>query len=73
MNLLRVLGVADAPDEEVQALVARIVASGAKAKVEARIDALVGEARAAIADAPFTGDAQLVLLGAANALGDRES
>jgi geranylgeranyl diphosphate synthase type I len=70
--LPRVLGVSDAPDEEVQALIARIVASGAKAKVEARIDALVGEAREVVARAPFAADARVVLLGLAKALGDRE-
>jgi geranylgeranyl diphosphate synthase type I len=69
--LPRVLGVSDAPDEEVHALVRRIEASGAKGRVEARIDALVAEARVALDGAPFDEGARDVLSGAAAALGDR--
>ena len=71
--LPRVLGVPDAPDEEVAALVACIAACGAKAKVEARIEALLAEARGALDGARFVEHARTVLLGAAKALGSRES
>ena len=52
--LPRVLGVADAPQEEVDALLARMVDSGAKARVEARLTALLDESRTRI-DPPAVG------------------
>jgi geranylgeranyl diphosphate synthase type I len=70
--LPRVLGVADAPDEEIKALVERIVESGAKETVEARIDACLAESRRALEGAPFAERPRVVLAGAITALGDRE-
>ncbi len=71
--LARVLGVSDAPDDEVSALVARLVACGAKARVEARIDGLLADARATLDASGFTAHARAVLGGAAGALASRES
>jgi geranylgeranyl diphosphate synthase, type I len=71
--LARVLGVADAPDHEVAALVARLVACGAKARVEARIDGLLAEAGATLDASQFTAHARAVLGGAARALASREN
>ena len=71
--LPRVLGVVDAPDEEVAALLARMVACGAKRRVEARLDALLATARAALVVAPIEGSTRAVLLGSVLALGERES
>ena len=68
----RVLGVEDAPQDEVDALLARIVASGAKARVEARLEALVAEATRALGAVTLAPDARAVLDGAAAALGIRE-
>ena len=74
MRLLpRVLGVSDAPDAEVAALLERIVLSGAKRRVEARLDALLAGARAALQAAPIEAAARAILLGSVLALGDRES
>jgi geranylgeranyl diphosphate synthase type I len=70
--LPRVLGVVDAPEEEVQALVARIEASGARAKVESRIEACLAEARALLDGAPFDQAARLIFGGAIRAIGQRE-
>ncbi len=71
--LPRVLGVEDAPDAEVEALLARIVSSGAKRRVEARLDALLAQSRAALMAAPIDATARVILLGSVLALGDRES
>ena len=48
----RVLGVADAPDEEVEAIIGRLAQSGVKARVEARASELFAEARGAASGAP---------------------
>ena len=71
--LARVLGVADAPDDEVAALVARLEACGARARVETRIAGLLAEARAVLAASAFSAHARAVLEGAASALASRES
>ncbi len=71
--LARVLGVEDAADDEVAALVARLVACGAKDRVEARIDALLDGARTALAESSFSAHARVVLGGAARALASRET
>ncbi len=71
--LPRVLGVSDAPDEEVDALIARMVHSGAKARVEARLRALLDESRARIEALAITKTGKTLLLGAVDALGARES
>lgn len=76
--LPRVLGVVDAPDEEVDALIGRLVDSGAKARVEARIDTLLGESRKKIEALslvlPLSAslEGKSLLLGAVDALGKRE-
>jgi geranylgeranyl diphosphate synthase type I len=70
--LARVLGVADAPAEEILALTRRMVESGARARVEARVTALVGEALAALDDFAITPALRGLLTGAASALAHRE-
>jgi geranylgeranyl diphosphate synthase type I len=68
----RVLGVEDADDAEVAALVERIVTSGARARVEARVTELAREAASALAAVELTDDARSVLRGAVDALVTRE-
>jgi geranylgeranyl diphosphate synthase type I len=70
--LPRVLGVEDASDEEVDALLARIVASGARARVEARLEALARQASAALVEIDMAPSARDVLRGAVTALTQRE-
>ncbi len=69
----RVLGVEDAGDDEVNALVARIVASGARARVEARLAVLARQASGALVEMNLTEDARSVLRGAVTALTERVS
>ncbi len=69
--LPRVLGVEDAPDEEVDALVARMVEGGAKARVEARVVALLDDSRARIAALRLRDEGTALLLGAVEMLGAR--
>jgi len=71
--LPRVLGVADAPQEEVDALLKRMVDSGAKARVEARLTALLDESHARLARLPLSSAGKSVLLGAVSALGSRDT
>jgi len=70
--LPRVLGVVDAPDEEVDALLRRMVDSGAKARVEARVTELLGQARGGIERLPLRAEGRALLLGAVDVLGGRE-
>jgi geranylgeranyl diphosphate synthase type I len=70
--LERVLGRADAGDAEVAEATAALEASGARARVEARITTLVGEARAALDRAGLAGDSRALLDRAADALTTRE-
>lgn len=69
----RVLGVDDAPEDEVAALVSRMVASGAKARVEARIAALGDQARARIERADLRPDGKALLLAAVDSIVRREA
>lgn len=71
--LPRIFGVDDAPDEEVDALVALLIKSGAKARVEARLAALTLEARTRIERLALEGDGKALLLGAIEALGARQA
>ena len=70
--LERVLGVSDAPEEELVAVSRRMVESGARARVEARVSALLDEAMGALEDPAVPPALRLVLTGAAAALGHRE-
>jgi len=70
--LPRVLGVSDADDDEVAALVARIVACGARARVEARLAALAKQASSALVEIELGGGAASVMRGAIAALVERE-
>jgi geranylgeranyl diphosphate synthase type I len=70
--LPRVLGVEDAPDEEVDALIARMVSSGAKARVETRIASLMQHARARIDGLTLTQEGKALLLGAMDLLTGRQ-
>jgi geranylgeranyl diphosphate synthase type I len=71
MLLPRVLGVEDAPDDEVDAVVARMIKGGAKARVEARIETLTADARRHIERAALPDDRRTLLLQAAEALQGR--
>ena len=71
--LPRVLGVADAPDEEVAAVVRRMVDSGAKSRVEARIGKLLDESRERLGRLPLQAEGKAVLMGAVAALGSRDT
>lgn len=69
-----VLGNPRASDEQVRALVAWMDASGARSRVEARIDALLSEAKAVLADTPgLTKRGRAELDGALVVLGNRSS
>jgi len=69
----RVLGNRDADDGEVRAAIERIEACGARALVEERIGALVGESRAALAGVPLTPAGRERLERAVVALTERQS
>jgi geranylgeranyl diphosphate synthase type I len=71
--LSRVFDVAEAPDADVELLLEYMERSGARTRVEARISALLGEARFELASMPLPTVAREVLEGAVLALGERES
>ena len=70
--LARVLGRADATDAEVRAAVGCIEQTGARARVEARIAALVATSRRALADVDLAGAGRAALEGAIGALTERK-
>jgi geranylgeranyl diphosphate synthase type I len=70
--LPRVLGVADAKDAEVDALIARMISSGAKSRVEARRAELVAQASAEIDRLAIDSEGKRLLHEAASALAKRE-
>ncbi|HEY1959215.1 MAG TPA: polyprenyl synthetase family protein [Polyangiaceae bacterium] len=70
--LARALGVADASDADVDAVLRLMVDSGAKTRVEARRAALVAEASSKIERLPISSEGKQLLLGAASALAARE-
>ncbi len=70
--LPRVLGVEDAPDDEVDALVDRMVRSGARGRVESRLTALLDVARAQIERLSLGTEGKSLLMGAIDALGVRQ-
>jgi geranylgeranyl diphosphate synthase type I len=69
--LARVLGVAEADDADVAEVTRLLVASGGRARVEARIAELAEQARAALASAPLERESARLLLDAASMLTDR--
>lgn len=72
--LARVLGNAEAPDAEVEEVVRAMESTGARARVEARVQELVAEARRALeALALPAGSARDALAGAVGALAERSS
>ena len=71
--LARVLGVADASDEDVDAVLRAMVESGAKARVEARRAALVADASSKVERLPISNEGKQLLLDAAAALAAREA
>lgn len=73
--LTRVLGREDASDADVADVVEAMVSTGAKARVEARVAELLGEARGALAAMNLANDspAKLWLAGAVRALGERSA
>jgi geranylgeranyl diphosphate synthase type I len=72
-RLERVLGRADAPDDEIRAAIDRMQSCGALARVEQRIDALVGEARAALDRVSLTPTGRSLLGRAVVALTERQA
>ncbi len=68
-----VLGRADATDADVRAAIDGIERSGARARVEARIVALVAGSRAALAHASLAGSGRALLDGAVTALTERKA
>jgi geranylgeranyl pyrophosphate synthase len=64
--------VEDAPNDEVDALVERMVTCGAKARVESRLSALTAEAHARIERLPLTSEGKSLLLDATLTLGARQ-
>ncbi len=71
--LARVLGVPDAPEEEVEALVRCMVECGARARVESRMGELARVARDRLEAIPLPAEGKSVLRGAAAALVGREA
>lgn len=69
----RVTASGDASIEEVETLLARLVATGARARVEVRLRALLDEAKSRLAAAELPPDGASLLAGAADALGERAS
>jgi geranylgeranyl diphosphate synthase type I len=71
----RVLGRQDASDADVASVAEALVACGAKARVEARVRALLADARSALATLPLaeTSRGYAWLLGGLQALGERTS
>ncbi|MGO9712624.1 MAG: polyprenyl synthetase family protein [Polyangiaceae bacterium] len=69
----RAFGVGDASDADVAAVVARMEASGARAKVEARLHELLASAERELVSAPLGGVGKGWLQGAVKALGERDS
>ncbi len=70
--LSRAFGNPSATAGDVDALVERLVSSGARTRVEARIDALLSQAMAALDTAPVSTEGRAVLRGAAHTLVHRE-
>ena len=70
--LARAFGKADAAVTDIEALIERMVTSGAKQRVEKRIDALLAQAATALETAPLSPEAKDLLAGAAWTLGHRE-
>jgi geranylgeranyl diphosphate synthase type I len=70
--LQRAFGRADATPADLDALVERILSSGAKGRVEARIETLLAESMAALDAAPISPASRELLRGAAHTLGHRE-
>jgi geranylgeranyl diphosphate synthase type I len=71
-QLTRVLGRSDASEDAVRLAVAAIDASGARARIEQRIQALTAAAREALARAELTAAGRDLLVCASSALTDRE-
>jgi geranylgeranyl diphosphate synthase, type I len=71
--LPRVLGVEDAPAEEIAAVLKRMVASGAKARIEARALALTQDARARIEALDISAEGRALLFDAASELVGRQA
>ena len=68
----RTFGVIDAPQADVDALVRRMKASGARARVEARLRDLLVQAQRELHGAPLNARGKAVLEGAVLAIGERE-
>jgi len=68
----RVLGVADAPDDELEALVARADAGGARGRVEARITELAKQAASALDGLALEPRGAMLLRGAIVAMTERD-
>jgi len=71
-DLLRALGNAEAAPAELEALAAYLVTSGARARVEARIDVLLAEARRALETPSIPEASRLLFLGALPAIENKK-
>jgi geranylgeranyl diphosphate synthase type I len=71
--MARVFGAPSATEADVASLVARMEASGARARVEARLRDLLGAAERELAAAPLSATGKAWLEGAVKALGERDS
>jgi geranylgeranyl diphosphate synthase type I len=71
-GLMGVVGDLDAAPAKLEALAAYLVRSGARARVEARIEALLAQARSALLAPSIPPHARPLLMGAIPALGHRE-
>jgi geranylgeranyl diphosphate synthase, type I len=69
---LKALGDPASTREALEALAAHLDTSGARARVEARIESLLAESRAALLAAPLPEAGRLVLMGAITTLGNRD-
>ncbi len=71
-EIATVLGRVTATNAEIDVAIAALVACGARATVEARLEALLEQARSLLAQAPLSAGGALILAGAVDALGVRE-
>lgn len=69
----RVLGRRDAPAQDVQMATALLETSGVRARIETRIDVLVGEAHSALERVQLTAAGRALLASAAHALTNRQA
>lgn len=72
-RVVAVLGKHDATDAEIDSALEAIIESGARSRVESRLDALLSEARSTLMKAPLVEHGRRLLIDAVDALGVREA